>query len=204
MSSLEGKIMKYTIKAVHPEVRRYPTKHGEMVSYKLRFNEVDTIVELGQKPSTDAPVVGQTLEGTIDMSAAYGPKFKKDFQQTGFPNQSSSTTSGTSQATKGSFNSDPFTMYLSYAKDIALLDKLYDAKGNFNEALYSEILEAVKTGANVLYGGRPGGEPSSEANKPQDVPPKDDWADNPIDISKLDELFPGSEPVDAEEPFPSK
>lgn len=53
---------------------------GPMMSYKVIFEgNPRTIVELSQKPSTPAPKKGDVLEGTIDMSNKYGPKFKKAF-----------------------------------------------------------------------------------------------------------------------------
>lgn len=47
---------------------------------------------------------------------------------------------------------DPFTMYLSYAKDIAVA-MLKD--GKLDEAQYGAVLEAVLTGGQTLYDSRP-------------------------------------------------
>lgn len=160
--------MTYTIKAVNPEVRTYTTKFGDMASYKVMFNESPTPVEISQKATTPPPTVGQALEGTIDMSGQYGPKFKKEYAQQGNFGGSNSTPSGTnasspsgSSSTKGSkFSDDPFTMYLSYAKDLAV------AKVNTTAALgnevpsYTDLLDQVLAGAYQLYEGRPGAEPA--------------------------------------------
>jgi hypothetical protein len=47
---------------------------------------------------------------------------------------------------------NPFTMYLSYAKD--LLIALVETKG-YTKKTYDELLEAVVAGGNMLYANRP-------------------------------------------------
>lgn len=155
--------MTYTIKAVNPEVRTYTTKFGDMASYKVMFNESPTPVEISQKATTPPPTVGQALEGTIDMSGQYGPKFKKEYNQGGnfgaSPQASQPSSTGAS-GSKSKFSDDPFTMYLSYAKDLAV------AKVNTTAALgnevpsYTDLLDQVLAGAYQLYEGRPGAEPA--------------------------------------------
>lgn len=49
--------------------------------------------------------------------------------------------------------SDNFTMYLSYAKDIAL--HMIDDKGNLDGGKYGEVLDAVANGGKTLYEARP-------------------------------------------------
>ena len=80
---------RYTIKAVGSRDPYRPkewtsSKGGKMISYKLqllddRGVEMPGVVELSQKAETPAPKKGDTLDGTIDVSGQYGPKFKKDF-----------------------------------------------------------------------------------------------------------------------------
>lgn len=71
--------MKYKIKAVSKQVREYDSKYGPMKSYKVAFEDYDQAVEISRKDTSPAPQVGDELEGTIDMSGQYGPKFKQDF-----------------------------------------------------------------------------------------------------------------------------
>lgn len=57
---------------------------GPMMSYKVIFQgDPKTIVELSQKASSPAPKKGDVLEGHIDMSGQYGPKFKKEYANRG-------------------------------------------------------------------------------------------------------------------------
>lgn len=68
----------FKINAVSQEVRSFETKFGQMKSYKLKLEGVESVVELAQKDTTPAPVQGQTLTGSIDYTGQYGPKFKKE------------------------------------------------------------------------------------------------------------------------------
>lgn len=188
--------MNYTIKAVNPQTRAFETKFGPMVSYKVLFEGIDQAVEISQKATSDAPKVGDTVEGTIDMSAPYGPKFKKEFSQGGGSFGGGQRTGATGGR---KFESDPFTMYLSYAKDVAVA--LTATKEGFSEDKFAEILEAVITGGKTLYGSRPGAEPA--ADKPRDVLPTETEVDNflPEDIAKI---FDKDEVVDeADLPWPA-
>lgn len=71
--------MKYTIKAVSQQVRSYDGKYGPMKSYKVAFIDVPQAVEISRKANSPAPKAGDELEGTLDMSGQYGPKFKADY-----------------------------------------------------------------------------------------------------------------------------
>lgn len=194
--------MNYTIKAVNPQTRAYSTKFGEMVSYKVLFEGIGTPVEISQKASSKAPEVGDSVDGTIDMSAPYGPKFKKEFSQSfggGATGNSSSPmrSQGTSTSGSGKFNSDPFTMYLSYAKDVAVA--LIASKGGYDAEKFAEVLDDVIAGGKTLYGSRPGAEPEAAQavdEKPlKDVLPTEEEVDNflPEDIAAI---FEKSAPED--------
>lgn len=197
--------MNYTIKAVNPQTRAYSTKFGEMVSYKVLFEGIDTPVEISQKASSKAPAVGDSVDGTIDMSAPYGPKFKKEFNQGSFGSGGSSfgqssqgnRTNQSSGSTGGKFNSDPFTMYLSYAKDVAVA--LIASKNGYDASKFAEVLDDVITGGKTLYGSRPGAEPEAAQavdEKPlKDVLPTEEEVDNflPEDIAAI---FEKSDPAD--------
>jgi len=176
--------MQYTIKAVNPQTRSYETKFGPMVSYKVLFEGIDQAVEISQKSTSKAPEVGDVVEGTIDMSGQYGPKFKKEYNQGGFGG--GRPTAGASAGGGSKFEKDPFTMYLSYAKDVAVA--LIASKEGFNEQKFADILDSVITGGKTLYGSRPGADEGTEKKEaPKDVLPTDEEVDNflPEDIAKI-------------------
>lgn len=129
----------YKIELVAEVVREYESKFGPMKSYKLKLpGEIDP-VELSQKATTPAPKVGDVLNGHLE-DTEYGKKFKKDFQQGG------GFKSGASKLPL-----DNFTMYLSYAKDLAIA---CIAEGSFDLKLYAQVLEAVEAGGAQLYASR--------------------------------------------------
>lgn len=185
--------MQYTIQAVSQQTRSYETKFGPMTSYKLKLEGHDVPVELGQKASSPAPRAGQTIDGHIE-DGPYGPKFKKEYAQGGFGGQSSSGPSGSGMATnqtnhsKGGKEFDSFTMYLSYAKDVAVA--LITTKEGFNEDVYAKVLDSVITGGKTLYDNRPGAEPA-QGSTPSAAP-----AQPPQQDTVLSDEFDGSEPID--------
>jgi hypothetical protein len=74
---------------------------------------------------------------------------------------------------------DMYTMYLSYAKDLAIA--LVNTTGFDNES-FNELLKNVTEGGNYLYGHRPGAEPVEE--------PEDkiiELNDQPIQVDIYDE-----------------
>ena len=71
----------YTIAAVSPEVRDWSSqKGGPMRSYRVTLRNAQgqelANVEWARKQSSPPPAVGQTVEGDVDTSGQYGPKFK--------------------------------------------------------------------------------------------------------------------------------
>jgi hypothetical protein len=74
---------------------------------------------------------------------------------------------------RASRETDPFTMYLSYAKDLAIACV---TEGTFHENLYAILLEAVEAGGSQLYESRPGAEQKAVAATPQ-APPEPSIAD---------------------------
>lgn len=131
--------MKYTIEAIDPNVRSYQGKFGSMSSYKVKFKESENWVEVSQKTSTPAPVIGSTMDGTIDMSGQYGPKFNKEYSGGG--------------GGAGKRDPDSFTMYLSYAKDIVVAMQTTDG---FDEEKFKQLIAATITGGKNLFNNRPG------------------------------------------------
>lgn len=85
----------------------------------------------------------------------------------------------------GKHQADPFTMYLSYAKDAAIASV---HEGKFDGGLYQELLEAIEAGGAQLYAGRPDAPKPSETKAPEpDV--VHEVTDEPIDLGKIDEIF---------------
>lgn len=74
--------MSYRITAVN-STREWPSKKTgqQYISYDIDLvlpdGTTEGNIELAQKKTTPAPQVGDTLEGSIDRSGSYGPKFKK-------------------------------------------------------------------------------------------------------------------------------
>lgn len=66
----------YTIESVGP-TKEWSGAHGPMLDYQIKFKEEPEWVTVTQKPSTPAPAVGQTLNGSITPTQ-YGKKFKKE------------------------------------------------------------------------------------------------------------------------------
>jgi hypothetical protein len=73
----------YTIESID-ERREWEGNYGPMVSYKVTLAGSGK-AEIAQKPTTPAPTVGQTIEGTLEPSKnpAFPPKLKKAQQAFG-------------------------------------------------------------------------------------------------------------------------
>jgi hypothetical protein len=180
----------FTITAVNPETKTWSGGKGTFVDYQVRFEGNPNVVKITQKPETRPPQVGDVVTGSVDMSAPYGPKFKKEFSQGGGGGgyRANPATSDAPRSTGKEF--DTFSMYLSYAKDIAITEQMFDAKGGFNEELYASVLDSVITGGKTLYDGRPGAG-GSDASQ-EDKTPDSDWDGDKVDMSEVDKLFPDS------------
>jgi hypothetical protein len=71
----------YEIAAVGNTVRDWEsTKGGPMKSYRVELKDAANIltsnVEWARKATSPPPTIGQKVDGTIDTSGEYGPKFK--------------------------------------------------------------------------------------------------------------------------------
>lgn len=94
---------------------------------------------------------------------------------------------------------DPYTMYLSYAKDIVVAHVTAQTKEGSAMTLDDSVAAVIQYG-NMLYEARPDAPKASSETKSEPLPVKPDDVqdvneDEPIDLSKIDELFPGSEEV---------
>lgn len=183
----------YTITAVSEQVRPVPTKFGDMSSYKVKLEGVDQPVEILQKKETRPPFEGDVLNGHIEETQ-YGPKFKKEqafggggggFTQTAATPPSKPTASNGSS--KG-FDNDPFTMYLSYAKDIAVAH-ITSNKGVLDVAAFGESLEHVILGGKTLYDNRPGGTLGENDPRKNENDPRKNTEPTSKDFKDAIELF---------------
>lgn len=66
------------IQAVGKQTKPWNGKYGGMVDYKVKFEDSDNVVTLTRKADSKAPVAGEEVYGTVDMSGEYGPKFKSE------------------------------------------------------------------------------------------------------------------------------
>lgn len=79
----------YKIGNVRENPREWQSQAGgPMLGYRMDMQdqatgEVTQNVEWSRKPTSAPPAAGQTVEGTIDTAAKYGPKFKQMQQQGG-------------------------------------------------------------------------------------------------------------------------
>jgi len=80
---------------------------------------------------------------------------------------------------------DPYTMYMSYAKDILVA---FIAAGNDKGMKYEDALQYVIGGAHELYDSRPDAPPKPEAGTDTVI----DSADTTDLLKDLDKIFPGS------------
>lgn len=137
--------MAYTITAVGEQVDSYQGKYGEMKTYKVKFQETgETVISLSQKPETAPPKPGDSLDGSIDMSGSYGPRFKKAFA----PKPGGHSGGGG----RGGSVADPHAMYTAYAKDlvVALIASLTEPTSDKFKTEYEAALAFVTKGAKVL------------------------------------------------------
>lgn len=140
--------MEYKVSAVSENVKTYESKYGPMKEYKVKLDGVAEAVSINQKASSPAPEVGSTLTGSI-QDTEYGKKFKKEYSQGGF--------GGGSGGYKAKPQGDNFTMFLSYAKDLA--NTLLQLDGEIDDKKFEKVLTQVANGGKYLYANRPGQEP---------------------------------------------
>lgn len=140
--------MEYKITAVSENVKTYESKYGQMKEYKVKLEGVAEAVSINQKDSSPAPVVGSTLTGSI-QDTEYGKKFKKEYSQGGFSGGSKSYSKP---------QGDNFTMFLSYAKDLA--NTLLQLDGEIDDKKFEKVLTQVANAGKYLYANRPGQEPA--------------------------------------------
>ena len=128
--------------------------------------------------SKDISVAGWTGKvESYEKQGRNGPEtFVKQPPKEGF--------SGGGGYSKGGFKqpADQFTMYLSYAKDIAV--GMLTVDGKLDEAEFGKVLSAVSDGGKTLYENRPDAKPKEEEPKTE---------------KKLDEVFGDTESFSLED-----
>jgi hypothetical protein len=139
----------YTITRVSSEApREWGT--GQMKTYYIKV-AVDGHVKpisVGKK-SPDALKVGDTIYGTIIEDAAHSEDKFKSEQNPGFGGGSAKAAGGKSSG----FNET--TMYVSYAKDIAvalIARQMVPGSAEFTEAMIKAAADIVETGAILQKG----------------------------------------------------
>lgn len=146
-------------------------------------------------------------EGTVETYEKEGRNGAETFvkqppKENSYRASHSTNYGGSTKSGYGKPSFDNYTMYLSYAKDVAVA--LLGTKDGFSEEKYAELLEAIKTGGDVLYDGRPEAkDESKEDTKEQEMPENFlkvdkviEVTDDPITIEDLNKAFPGSEKVE--------
>lgn len=148
----------YKIKAVKAEPKEWPSQYGPMLTYTVLFEDRETPVEINKKPDSPAPKVGDIVEGDINRTE-YGDKFKAAPKAFG---------GGGGGAKSFSKPQDQYTMFLSYAKDVAVA--MLDKTGKLDEAAYGVVLAAVNDGGKTLYEARPDGSVDVKKEEPAEDP----------------------------------
>lgn len=154
-------------------------RKGDLAIFKLTLEYNGQQVQAKTYSKT---IANSGWEGTVETYEKEGRNgsetFVKQPQREGFtPGSQGTPRSNSGGGSRPS--SDNFTMYLSYAKDIAIACV---KDGKFDDKLYSEVLEAVEAGGAQLYQGRP------------DAPAKPDTTK-----SELDQVFGDTEQVTEED-----
>lgn len=156
----------------------WSTPDGKMSIYKVTLDYQGKPVSA--KTYSDA-ISREGWHGTVESYEKEGRNgsetFVKQPQKEGFQGGGSSGR----QAYGGgkAKDVDPFTMYLSYAKDV--LVGMLGTKEGYDEAKYGELLAAVATGGNVLFEGRPG----AESAKPSEAEVEQAKDEELQDLSKV-------------------
>lgn len=137
---------------------------GQRVLQKVTFNVAGQDM-VAKTYSSDIPVVDWSGDiETYEKEGKFGSEtyVRQAPKEGGFGGGSSSSAGTASPGTSGSRGNsqaskfDNFTMYLSYAKDLAVASIV---DGKLDDELYSRLLEAVSAGGEQLYDTRPGAEP---------------------------------------------
>lgn len=142
--------------------------------------------EVRAKTYSDA-IAREGWSGTVETYEKQGRNGVETFvkqppKEGSYGNQYSGSRSASSGAAKKEF--DNFTMYLSYAKDLAIA-MLKD--GVLDEVKYGHVLSAVTAGGRTLYDFRPGG--AAEEAEAQNEKPDTVYEPNDLDMTELNKLF---------------
>lgn len=156
----------------------WSTPDGKMTIYKVIMDYQGKPVQAKTYSNAIATAGWSGTVESYEKTGRNGPEtFVKQPQKEGFQ-----PGGGTQYRAGGKPQADPFTMYLSYAKDIAIA--MLGKDGGLDEGKYGEVLSAVVAGGTTLYEARP------DAPKPPSVEPAK---------AELDKVFGETELVNEEE-----
>lgn len=65
----------HTISAVSPKTKTWSSQYGEMITYHVKLNDDDQVVQLNKKQDSPTPKIGDQVYGEI-QDTEYGQKFK--------------------------------------------------------------------------------------------------------------------------------
>jgi len=129
----------------------WSTPDGKMTIFKILLDYNGNEVQAKTYSKTIATAGWSGTVETYEKTGRNGSEtFVKQPQKEGFTQGSQGTVRGNNGG--GSKPVDNFTMYLSYAKDVAIA---CINEGKFNDKLYSDVLAAVEAGGAQLYSSRP-------------------------------------------------
>lgn len=177
----------YKIKAVKPEPKQWSSQYGPMLTYTVLFEGREIPTEINKKQDSPAPKVGDEVFGDINRTE-YGDKFKS--QQKPF-----SGGGGGAKSFGGKPQADPYTMFLSYVKDIAVA--LVNTKTYTTDKL-NEIATDVASTGEMFYAMRPDAKTSDEPKSDKldtVVEPSEDLLKNIDDVFGKEKETPWVEPA---------
>lgn len=186
----------YKVTAVKPEPKQWSGAYGPMLTYEVMLEGHEVPVEVNKKPESPAPQKGDELYGDINRTE-YGDKFK------GAPKPFGGAGGGGGFKGGGKPMADPFTMYLSYAKDIAVALIAAGGKPSTKafDTEYAAALDTVSAGGVQLYADRN----EDAEDKPASEPKPESAAkeqDEEISLEEIDRVLGKRD--EEEEPWPPK
>lgn len=150
--------MIYTLKSVKP-AEQFSSQYGLMQVYSVEFHEYNGYVNLNQKASTPAPLVGSQLEGEITRDQRGNPKFKKAYNPAARPSTGGAVPTPTSSDSKRD-NGEGAAWGNSLTNAVTLHAAMIAAKKADIEGVEDRIVET----ARYFFENRPGNDQITKAN----------------------------------------
>lgn len=138
----------YTIHKVSPKVDDWSGAHGPMKSYYvLLFGEGQEPIKVNKKPASDPPKPGDVIYGDLEPGQ-FGVRFKP--VNRGQYNNTSQTKPVAASNSRYRGSDDNYTMYLAYAKDLAVA-KITMGDPEVTEITLDAVADLVLEVADKLY-----------------------------------------------------